>query len=159
MVTRIFSGLGVRLCSNLMVTMFPGGARYFYLTGLINPDYMSGARRLSLILQGKIVCPQRNTIYPFHISTTLIASHAENHKVVLSLECDAIFLNIFLFTGLLTRIMPFPFFHLLIFPEFDCTNWDQIELFDAGKKRPRFVVRLNQDVTTTKKCRPPKISE
>ncbi|OAD80222.1 hypothetical protein PHYBLDRAFT_140223 [Phycomyces blakesleeanus NRRL 1555(-)] len=30
--------------------------------------------------------------------------------------------------------MHFSFFHLLVFPEFDNTNWDQIELFHASKK-------------------------
>ncbi|OAD70686.1 hypothetical protein PHYBLDRAFT_171432 [Phycomyces blakesleeanus NRRL 1555(-)] len=66
---------GVRLCINLTVTTFPGGVQYFYLTGLINSDYMSGDWRLSLILQGKTVCPQRNTIYSLYALALLLCPY------------------------------------------------------------------------------------
>ncbi|OAD70408.1 hypothetical protein PHYBLDRAFT_171161 [Phycomyces blakesleeanus NRRL 1555(-)] len=42
---------------NLTGTTFLDGARRFYLTGLINCDSLSGSRCLSLILQGKMMCP------------------------------------------------------------------------------------------------------
>ncbi|OAD81045.1 hypothetical protein PHYBLDRAFT_161681 [Phycomyces blakesleeanus NRRL 1555(-)] len=87
------------LCSNLAVTTFPSGVRYFYLTGLINSNYLSGDRRLSLILQGKMLCPQRS-------------SYAKDYKELLSLDCDAILFDILLFIDLLTRIMPLSLFHL-----------------------------------------------
>ncbi|OAD81327.1 hypothetical protein PHYBLDRAFT_161939 [Phycomyces blakesleeanus NRRL 1555(-)] len=50
-------------------------------------------------------------------------SHAESRKKLLSLKRGAIMLNISLFIGLLTRIVSFSFFHLLIFPKSDSTNW------------------------------------
>ncbi|OAD72313.1 hypothetical protein PHYBLDRAFT_65638 [Phycomyces blakesleeanus NRRL 1555(-)] len=62
------------------------------------------------------------------------ASSAEDHKELLSLECNAILLNILLFIGLLTRIMYFSLFCLLIFPECNTANWNQIKQFHAGKK-------------------------
>ncbi|OAD71133.1 hypothetical protein PHYBLDRAFT_170521 [Phycomyces blakesleeanus NRRL 1555(-)] len=39
--------------------MNPGGARSFYLTGLIDRNHLSGARFLSLNLHGKMACPKK----------------------------------------------------------------------------------------------------
>ncbi|OAD76049.1 hypothetical protein PHYBLDRAFT_166025 [Phycomyces blakesleeanus NRRL 1555(-)] len=79
----------------------------FYLAELINCDYLSGSWCLSLILQDKMVCPEKKH-----------ASYPDDYEL-LSLKCDAIFLDILLYISLLTRIMSLSFFHLL-YPCFQC---------------------------------------
>ncbi|OAD70043.1 hypothetical protein PHYBLDRAFT_172060 [Phycomyces blakesleeanus NRRL 1555(-)] len=55
-----------------------------------------------------------------HKYTISMASYAGQYE--LSLKCVEILLDILLFI-ILTRILPFAFFHLLIFPEYDSINW------------------------------------
>ncbi|OAD79836.1 hypothetical protein PHYBLDRAFT_58880 [Phycomyces blakesleeanus NRRL 1555(-)] len=71
--------------------------------------------------------------------------------------CNEILLSVLLLIGLLTRIMSFPFFYLLMFPESDSTSWDQIELFHAGKKVMICGPVESKYHPPTRKCCSPKI--
>ncbi|OAD76228.1 hypothetical protein PHYBLDRAFT_166202 [Phycomyces blakesleeanus NRRL 1555(-)] len=88
------------------------------------------------------------------------SSYPEDYKELLSLECDEVLLGILLFIGLLTRIVPFSFFHLLAFPEFDSTNCtkktfirilcilgDQTKLFRTVLTLHEDIIRIKQGET------------
>ncbi|OAD77212.1 hypothetical protein PHYBLDRAFT_165700 [Phycomyces blakesleeanus NRRL 1555(-)] len=91
----------IRLYSNLTGTTLPGGARRFYLTGLIC-DYLSVSLVFFSSLSGSTEFGLENKEIIIGLKYAIsIASYSEGYKELLSLECDEILLDILLFTSFL----------------------------------------------------------